>query len=222
MVAAPGLFVTFEGLEGTGKTTQLERLAARLRASGRSVVLTREPGGTPLGRELRTLLLRPAGEPMSPLVELLLLLADRAQHLSQVVEPALAAGQVVLSDRYVDATFAYQGHGRSLGDELVRDLHRHPPLDRLPARTILLELAPEEALARARRRNDLLATAAAEGRFEAEELDFHRRVAEGYRAVARRAQDRVRVIDASGAPEEVETRVVQGLADLWPGLLARC
>lgn len=211
-----GHFVTFEGIEGTGKSTQLERLADRLRRGGVDVVVTREPGGTALGRELRGLLLRPTEEPMSPLAELLLYLTDRAQHLTEIVEPALANGAVVLSDRYKDATLAYQGHARALGVERVRELHRFPPLDRDPDRTILLELGPEVALNRASRRNLECDVADTEGRFEQESLDFHRRVAEGYRALAAAEPERIRVVDALGSVEDVEHRVVDCLLDLFP------
>ena len=141
-----GRFVTFEGIEGTGKTTQLERLAQRLEREGSDVVRTREPGATAFGRELRALLLRPTDAPMSPTAELLLYVADRAEHLRRVVEPALARGAIVLCDRFSDATLAYQGYGRGLGVELVRSLHRHDPLDLLPDRTVLLRLDPEVAL----------------------------------------------------------------------------
>ena len=142
-----GRFITFEGVEGSGKTTQLEGLAERLRRGGADVVVTREPGGTTLGRELRALVLRPSAEPMSPVAELLLYATDRAQHLTEIVEPALERGTIVLCDRYKDATLAYQGYGRELDLERIRELHRRPPLDRMPDRTVLLVLDPAVALA---------------------------------------------------------------------------
>jgi dTMP kinase len=213
-----GCFVTFEGIEGTGKTTQLERLAGRLRRAGADVVVTREPGGTALGRELRTLLLRPATEPMSPLAELLLYVTDRAQHLTEVVEPALERGAVVLCDRYKEATLAYQGYGRGLGVDRVHDLHRHPPLDRVPDRTVVLELDPAESVARATQRNEEKNVAATEGRFEQERLEFHRRVLAGYRALAADDAKRIRIVDASGDPDEVERRVLGAVRDLFPAL----
>jgi dTMP kinase len=204
-----GRFITFEGIEGTGKTTQLERLAGRLEAAGTDVVRTREPGATAFGRELRALLLRPTDAPMSPTAELLLYVADRAQHLTELIEPALARGAVVLCDRFADATIAYQGYGRGLDVEQIRELHRRPPLDRKPDRTLLFELPAAEALARARHRNDESELAASEGRFEQEELDFHERVAAGYRALAEAEPERFRRLDASGSPEEVERRVAE-------------
>jgi dTMP kinase len=211
-----GRFITLEGIEGTGKTTQLERLARRCRAGGAEVVVTREPGGTALGRDLRKLLLRPADPPMSSLAELLLYVTDRAQHLAEVVEPALARGAIVLCDRYKEATLAYQGHARGLGMERVLELHRHPPLDRVPDRTVVLELDPAEALARANQRNRERGLAASEGRFEQEALAFHRRVREGYRALASAEPGRIRVIDASGDEDEVERRVYACVRDLIP------
>jgi len=213
-----GRFITFEGIEGTGKTTQIERLAARLRRSGVPVVLTREPGGTSLGRELRGLLLRPDPRPMSPDAELLLYVTDRAQHLVEVVEPALARGEVVLCDRYLDATLAYQGYGRGLGVDRVLRLHAHPPLDRRPHRTLVLELEPEEALGRATRRNDAQRVAATEGRFEQERIEFHRRVAAGYRELAAAEPERMRRVDASGDADTVERRVIEQVRDLVPEL----
>jgi len=213
-----GRFITFEGIEGTGKTTQIERLARRLSRAGADVVVTREPGGTELGRELRALVLRPDDNPMSPIAEALLYVADRAQHLEQVVEPALARGAVVLCDRYKDATLAYQGHARGLGVERIRDLHRHPPLDRQPDRTIVLELDPAQGLERAIRRNAEKNLAQTEGRFEQERLDFHRRVLEGYRALAADEPERIRIVDAGGTVDEVERRVLDCVRDLLPAL----
>jgi dTMP kinase len=211
-----GHFITFEGIEGSGKTTQLERLAERLRQAALDVVVTREPGGTVLGRELRALVLRPAAEPMSPVAELLLYATDRAQHLTEIVEPALERGAIVLCDRYKDATLAYQGYGRELDLERIHELHRRPPLDRSPDRTVLLVLDPAVALARATRRNvehDLAETA---GRFENERLEFHRRVAAGYSELATAEAERFRVVDAQGSVEEVGRRVLEAVRDLLP------
>jgi len=215
---SPGCFITFEGIEGSGKTTQLERLAERLRESGADVVVTREPGGTTLGRELRALVLRPAAEPMSPVAELLLYATDRAQHLSEIVEPALERGAIVLCDRYRDATMAYQGYGRELDLERILELHSREPLDRMPDRTVLLVLDPVGALARATRRNverDLVET---EGRFENERLEFHRRVARGYAALAAAEPERFRIVEAQGPVPQVSRRVVEAVRDLLPVL----
>jgi len=208
------LFLTFEGIEGTGKSTQVARLAHWLRARGLDPVVTREPGGTELGRKLRAALLAPTDEPFAPEAELLLYVADRAQHLACVVEPGLADGRIVLCDRYVDATVAYQGYARGLGPDHVRALHREPPLSRLPDRTLLFDLAPATGLGRARARNLAERTDASEGRFEQELLAFHERVRDGYRAIASAEPQRVRTIDAEGSIEAVEQRVHAALADL--------
>jgi dTMP kinase len=211
----PGLFLTFEGVEGSGKSTQLARLAARLREGGLRVLATREPGGTDLGRSLRAVLLRPAEAPMHRLTELLLYVADRAEHLATVVRPALERGDVVLCDRYLDATLAYQGHGRGLDLAEIRALHDRAPLDLRPQRTVLLDLDPESGLERARRR-DRGAAARGAGRFEAEEHAFHRRVREGYLELAREAPERFRVVSAAASAAEVEREVWHAIADLFP------
>jgi dTMP kinase len=211
-----GLFITFEGVEGSGKSTQLEAIARRLRAAGVELVVTREPGGTEVGRRLRSILLEPAHETVTPFVELLLYAADRAQHIETVIRPALDRGNVVISDRYLDATLAYQGHGRRLGTRVVLDVHSRPPLDLRPQRTILLDLDPEVALARARRRNDDRGLSETEGRFEDEDLAFHRRVREGYLDLARSEPERYRVVPATGRSHEVEARILEALADLLP------
>jgi len=211
-------WITLEGIEGTGKSTQLERLAARLTAAGRTPVVTREPGGTALGRELRRVLLACIEPSIHPRAELLLYAADRVQHLTQVVLPALAAGTVVLCDRHLDATLAYQGHGRGLGIPAVRDLHRAFPLDALPDRTILLDLDARVALERARGRDERAGRTRTEGRFEAEPLAFHERVRAGYLELARAEPARIRVVDATGAAEEVGRRIDAALVDLLPEL----
>jgi dTMP kinase len=209
-----GVWITFEGIEGVGKTTQIERLSDRLSAEGRTVVKTREPGGTEIGRRLREVLLEPTDRPMDPLTELLLYTADRAQHLTERVLPALRAGKIVLCDRYLDATLAYQGHARGLGFERVLALHRIPPLDARPHRTLLFDMDPAAALDRARRRNAGSARHDREGRFERERLDFHVAVREGYHRLAESEPDRIRVIDAGRAEDEIEEEVGRILADL--------
>ena len=207
-----GRFVTFEGIEGCGKTTQLARLAERFRGEGVRVTTTREPGGTELGRQLRAILLRPTETPMCAMAELMLYAADRAQHLTEVVQPALDRGDVVLCDRYIDATLAYQGHGRGIDLAAIHDLHRRPPLDLRPARTILLDIDAEAGLSRARRRDDGV-VAEREGRFEAEEIEFHERVRGGYLELARCEPRRFRVVDGSDAADEVARRVWNAMAD---------
>jgi dTMP kinase len=211
---APGLFITFEGIEGSGKSTQIARLARRLEDAGVEVVCTREPGGTSLGRRLRAALLNPEGSSMDPLAEMLLYAADRAQHVREVIRPGVERGAVVVSDRYLDATLAYQGYGRRLGTSVVLDIHAHPPLDLRPHRTVLLDLDPRTGVSRARRRNTERGVAETEGRFEDEDLEFHRRVREGYLVLARGEPDRYRVVRADGDADAVERRVEQALADL--------
>ena len=213
-----GIFVTFEGVEGAGKSTQVERIAARLLRAGVDAVVTREPGGTVSGRRLRAILLEHGAPPLFPTTELLLYAADRAQHVEEVVLPSLRRGAVVLCDRYLDATVAYQGFGRRLGAERVLELHRHPPLDLRPDRTVLLDMDPLLALARARRRNRTDAQLRAEGRMERERIAFHRRVRTGYRTLARSEPGRFRVLSAAGPPGRVESRVRAALCDLLPAL----
>ncbi len=212
-----GRFVTFEGIEGSGKSTQIGRLARRLREAGLAVVTTREPGGTAFGQRLRQVLLDPQGEPLDPLAELLLYAADRAQHVGRVIQPALAGGRVVVCDRFADASLAYQGYGRGLALEWVRALHRRPPLDLRPDRTILLDLDPRLAIGRARDRN-AAGRLQREGRFEAEDLAFHERVRAGYLALAREEPERIHVVAAHGDEAEVEARVREALSDLFPEL----
>ena len=214
--APRGVFVTFEGVEGSGKTTQIGRLAGRLRREGVDVVVTREPGGTPIGVRLRSILLGSGGTPVVPSAELLLYAADRAQHLEEVVLPAVRRGAVVLCDRYLDATLAYQGYGRRLGVEAVLAIHRQPPLDTRPDRTVLLDFDPARALARARRRNRGDRKLRGEDRMEQENLAFHRRVRAGYRALARREPLRFRVVRAEGTEAAVSTAVRAALSDLLP------
>jgi dTMP kinase len=216
MTRRRGRFVTFEGIEGSGKTTQIERLGRSLRAAGLEVIATREPGGTAIGRRLRALLLDAEGYPVAPATELLLYSADRAQHLIEMIGPALGRGAVVLCDRYLDATLAYQGYGRMLGTDAVLAVHRIPPLDRRPDRTVLLDLDPAEGLARARSRNVSRGTDRCEGRYEMEEIEFHGRVRRGYLDLAAADPERIRVVQAAGSEDEVAARVRAALADLLP------
>jgi dTMP kinase len=221
MSARPrGTFITFEGLEGTGKSTQVARLARRLRRAGLDVVVTREPGGTRLGRRLRSALLRPGAQAPVPAAELLLYVADRIQHACEVVDPALARGAVVLCDRYIDATVAYQGYGRGLDLALIRRLHALAALDRRPDRTVWIDLDPAAALRRARRRDRTRPAAAREDRFERERLAFHRRVRRGYLCLARTEPRRICRIGGDAAAAVVERRVLRALAALLPAAAA--
>ena len=191
------LFVAFEGGEGVGKSTQIATAGAWLRELGHEVVETREPGGTPLGVELRRLLLDPAGH-VTPRTEALLYAADRAQHVDSVIRPALAAGRVVLTDRYVDSTLAYQGAGRGLDD--TRSVTGWATGGLLPDLTVLLDLDPSVGLRRAGAR-------ATPDRLEAASLSFHEAVRAGFLALAAEAPERYAVLDAAGDPAAVAAQV---------------
>jgi len=215
---ASGRFITIEGIEGCGKSTQLTRLVSRLQSAGIEPLVTREPGGTELGRRLRALLLARDAPAMDPFSELLLYATDRAQHLQEIVLPALRQDRLVLCDRYLDATLAYQGYGRRLGVDPILRIHRDPPLDLRPDRTILLDLEVTLALGRARARNRELGIENAEGRYEDEQLDFHERVRAGYLELAAAEPQRFRVIPAGGTAREVEERIAAALGDMLPAL----
>ncbi|HCZ48846.1 MAG TPA: dTMP kinase [Gammaproteobacteria bacterium] len=193
---SPGRFIALEGMEGAGKTSRLADLRALLESRGIAVLTTREPGGTALGERLRDLLLAPDQAPMTPLTELLLMFAARSEHLQQVILPALEAGQWVLCDRYVDASYAYQGAGRGLGNAPVAALE-----------ALLLDLPVELGLARAKNRS-------ASDRFEQESLAFHTRVREAYLRRAAEQPHRYRVIDAAAPPERVRAAVEAAVTDL--------
>jgi dTMP kinase len=200
-MAQPGLFISFEGIDGAGKSSHIEPLAAAFRAQGRSVTVTREPGGTPLAEKLRELLLHDA---MDALTEALLVFAARRDHLRNVIEPALARGDVVLCDRFTDATFAYQGAGRGFDLSVLSVLERfaqtglapEPDLMREPDLTVWFDLAPDVAAAR-------LADARAPDRFEAQDVAFFRRVAQGYVDRANAAPQRFARLDAAQERQQV-------------------
>jgi dTMP kinase len=213
-IEGSGCFITFEGIEGCGKSTQVIRLAARIERTGREVVVTREPGGTSIGNVIRSILLGEENVDLEPVAEMLLYAADRTQHIVQVIEPALNRGAVVLSDRFLDASVAYQGYGRCLGADTVLNLHRRPPLDLRPRRTVLLDMDPGDSLRRARSRNETLGITDTEGRFEQEEMAFHKRVREGYLILSREEPERFRVVDADGTPGAVEILVWEAVRDL--------
>jgi len=191
-------FITFEGVEGCGKSTQLALAAARLRTAGRPVVETREPGGTEIGERIRDILLEPSHTHLDPLAEWLLYEADRRQHVREVLRPALTQGAFVLCDRYSDATEAYQQVGRGIEPESVRLVDALARDGLLPDLTLLYDLEPEEGLARTRERDG-----ETPGRFEATEIAFHRRVRAAYLEIARREPERVAVIPARGPAAEI-------------------
>lgn len=205
-----GLFITLEGPEGAGKSTNREYLAQRLRDHGLDVELTREPGGTPLAERIRELLLTPADEPMNCDTELLLVFAARAQHLAQVVRPALARGAIVLCDRFTDATYAYQGGGRGLSVQRIEQLEHFVQGDMRPDLTLIFDLPVEVGLSRAAARGRL-------DRFEQEGLDFFEAVRSAYLNRARQNPQRYRIVDAGQSLAAVQ----QDLDDLLPGLLER-
>ncbi len=201
-----GILVTFEGGEGTGKSTQIARLAERLRAAGLTVRLVREPGGTALGEAVREILLDPANAGMTAPTELLLYEASRAQLVNDVLRPALDAGEIVLLDRFYDSTTAYQAFGRDLPRADVAAANRIATGGLTPDRTIVLDLDPEVGLARA--------THSGADRLESEDLAFHVAVREGFLALAAEEPDRVVVVDALGTPDEVAERVAAALRGL--------
>lgn len=198
------MFVTFEGIEGTGKTTQIKRLVSWLSSErGRVVTVTREPGGSRLGAELRRILLSMESRDLTGHTELFLYLADRAQHVSTVIKPALDQGHVVACDRFADSTVAYQGYGRGLDPKLLHRLNDVAVNGTWPDLTILLDIDPALGLNRALTRNVRENKAQAEGRFEAEDLEFHARVREGYLTLAALHPERMVVVDATPGPDEV-------------------
>jgi dTMP kinase len=204
-----GFFITFEGLDGCGKSTQLEKLAAVLRQEGRPIVVTREPGGTTIGDRIRAILLDSATGKLSPEAELALMFASRAQHLGEVILPALAHGKIVLCDRFTDSSEAYQGGGRKLGSEAVLALHEVLCRGLQPDLTILMDSNVADSVARARRRN--AASGSDEGRFERENREFFERTREAYLEIARRDAHRVVVINAREPIDTVHRNIVAAL-----------
>jgi dTMP kinase len=206
-----GKFITFEGLDGTGKSTQMRKLAAALRASGHKVVETREPGGTATGEKIRKVLLDSRTSGLDPLAEMALMFASRAQHIAEVIAPALEHGSIVLCDRFTDSTEAYQGSGRKLGSDGVLELHRVLCGNLQPDLTLLLDSNPAMSVDRARRRNKRGGKPGVRGhdenRFEQETRAFFTRVHEGYLAIAAREPGRVVVIDARGTPDQTHHRI---------------
>jgi dTMP kinase len=202
-----GWFITFEGVEGSGKTTQIRMAGEFLREKGVPVVMTQEPGGTPLGERIREILLNRGGFDISGEAEVFLFSAARAQHTDAVILPSLQRGQVILCDRFSDATIAYQAYGRGLPLEAVREVCRLASRGISPHLTLLFDLPVETGLERAFRRINSRDEDHREDRFEQEHLDFHRRIREGYLAIAREEPGRVKVVDASGDIESTRREV---------------
>lgn len=212
------MFITFEGIEGSGKTSQVRNTAEFLQDKGHECVITREPGGTRIGEKIRAILLDPLSKDMGPLTELLLYTADRAQHVSECILPLLAAGKTVLCDRYFDATMAYQGFARGIDIGLIDKIHRLLLENLKPDLTILLDLPAEIGLARAWKQINKGARNNEETRFEEETLSFHQKVRAGYLEIARLEPERFRIIDASEKEKDVREKIIKTLSDATKGL----
>jgi dTMP kinase len=213
-----GLFITLEGLDGSGKTTQIKRLAAWMQKRGLDPILTRQPGGTATGDRIRALLLDSGSTPLAPMTEMALMFADRAQAIAEVIEPVLASGRVVVCDRFTDSTEAYQGGGRQLGSERVLELHRLVCGNLQPDLTLLLLPPLESSLARARNRNERTAaqTGKDENRFEQEQGEFFKRVWEKYHEIASRDAKRVVLIEGNLSIDQAHERIVEAVSERLP------
>jgi dTMP kinase len=210
-----GFFITLEGLDGSGKTTQIKRLAAWMEKRSLKPVVTRQPGGTATGDRIRTLLLDSASTGLDPIAEMALMFADRAQAIAEIIQPALDAGRIVLCDRFTDSTEAYQGGGRELGSVIVQEMHRLVCGDLQPDLTLLLLPSLEASLDRARRRNERESAQSGkdEGRFEHEKEAFYRRVWAKYREIAVRDPERVIEIGGNLGIDEVHEQIVEAVAE---------
>jgi dTMP kinase len=206
-----GLFITLEGVEGSGKTTQAARLADALRAQQRRAMVTNEPGGTRAGEAIRSIFLDPAVS-LDVAAELLLVLADRAQHVREKLRPAVTAGEIVISDRYSDSTVAYQGYGRGFDLKLLADLNQLASDGMKPDLTIVLDVDVETGLERTRAR--VKGAIRVPDRFEGQDFEFHRRVRQGFLAIARREGDRVIVIDAARPVDAVGVDILSAVSAL--------
>jgi dTMP kinase len=210
-----GLFITLEGLDGSGKTTQIKRLAAWLQKRGHAATITRQPGGTVTGDRIRALLLDSRSTGLAPMTEMALMFADRAQAIAEVIQPALEAGKTVLCDRFTDSTEAYQGGGRELGSEVVLGMHRLICGNLQPDLTLLLLPSLEASLERARHRNDRVAAQSGkdEGRFELEQDAFYCRVWQKYHEIAARESERVVLIEGNLTIDEAHEQIVEAVAE---------
>lgn len=210
-----GVFITLEGLDGSGKTTQIKKLASWLGKRGLESVMLRQPGGTATGDRIRTILLDSRSAAVAPITEMALMFADRAQAIAEIIQPALDAGKTVVCDRFTDSTEAYQGGGRELGSEIVLDVHRLICGNLQPDLTLLLLPSFEASLARARRRNDRVEaeTGKDESRFETEQDAFYRRVWNKYREIAARETDRVVLIEGDLTIDDVHEQIVEAVAE---------
>lgn len=205
------MFITLEGIEGSGKTTQIPRIAELLESEGYMTVVTREPGATDIGKRIRAILLDPANHGLSNLSELLLYGADRAQHIHEVILPSLKAGKAVLCDRFADATRVYQGIARGIDGQVIDAVHRIVVNDLKPDLTVLFDLSPEVGLKRTFRALEQGDRDHSESRFEEEKLQFHEAVRQGYLDIAEMEKDRFLIVDASQDPDRVFLEIAAGL-----------
>ncbi|MFL6213560.1 MAG: dTMP kinase [Blastocatellia bacterium] len=208
-----GRFITMEGLDGCGKSTQLERLASALKARGLDLLITREPGGTPLGEGVRGLLTSNVSDAIVPTAELFLIVGARAQHVAECIRPALAEGRTVISDRYTDSTVAFQGYGRGLDLGLIEKMNAAATGGLRPDLTVVLDLEPEQAQARMSPRP----IAGLLGALDIEKLDFHTRVRRGYLDLAVREADRIRIVNAAGSSDETHAAVMRVVEEVVSG-----
>lgn len=207
-------FITFEGPEGSGKSTQIKLLNGYFLSRGFQTVVTREPGGTNAGNAIREILISKSSGRLEPETEMFLMLAQRNEHLRKVIAPALEAGKVVLCDRYFDSSVAYQGYGRFLGADSIRKVHEKFLGDFLPSMTILLQIAPVDGLKRANHGGTKVLD-----RMECEEISFHERVYEGYNKMADAEPERFVKIDAIGSPESISDRIIAAVLNRFPELI---
>lgn len=206
--SARGLFITFEGPDGSGKSTQARMLAERLRKDGRDVLESVEPGGTPIGQQIRRILLDPSNQELTTTTELLLMFAARAQNVEQWILPALGQGKIVISDRFTDSSLAYQGAGRGLGADVVLEVDHIACHGLVPDLTLCIDIDTEAGLARARGRGDL------ETRLEEQAIEFHRKAREAYHALAKSEPQRFKLIDGRGSPAAIAARVWEQVSGL--------
>ena len=207
MQTSTGVLVTFEGIEGSGKSTQIELTRAYMEQEGFSCLMTREPGGTPLGEGIRNFLLGQEELRIDPLTELFLIEADRTQHVAEIIKPALEEGRTILCDRYTDATIAYQGYGRGMDIPLIEEMNRRATGGLLPQYTILLDCSVEVGMGRAQ----------GEDRFERESHEFHQRVREGYLRIAHQDPQRMKVVSGEGEPMAIQENIQMILRPLLDG-----
>ncbi len=203
-----GLFITFEGTDGSGKTTQIKLLEEYMRTKERQVVLSREPGGTRVSEIIRDIILKPENKEIVPLTEMILYAASRAQHVAEVIDPAIRAGKIVICDRYVDSSYAYQGGGRGMDLKIIADVNRIAINGTVPDITFFLDIDPEISI-----RRRINSTGA--DRIEQEKLDFHRRVYDGYKKLSILYPDRIKTIDATKSIEEISAQINEYIDELF-------